>query len=1133
MVDSGSTPTVTGNTLSFNKIGIKVQGGSGGIYQGNTLSENTSLGISVDYQATNNAAITGNTYSNNAVGDLSASGVIDTTVGWNETGGSVYYLHNGLTINEGGGLTIGTGTMVKLAQYAAIRVYGTLTAEDVTFTWAEEDQEWRSIEFYGTAGASRLAGCVVEHAMGYASPYSVVREAVLISGSSPTITDCTIRASSADCGIFVYSGGSPELSGNTITGMTGVAGFGILVDSGSTPTVTGNTLSFNKIGIKVQGGSGGIYQGNTLSENTSLGISVDYQATNNAAITGNTYSNNAVGDLSASGVIDTTVGWNETGGSVYYLHNSLTINEGGGLTIGTGTMVKLAQYAAIRVYGTLTAEDVTFTWAEEDQEWRSIEFYGTAGASRLAGCVVEHAMGYASPYSVVREAVLISGSSPTITDCTIRASSADCGIFVYSGGSPELSGNTITGMTGVAGFGILVDSGSTPTVTGNTLSFNKIGIKVQGGSGGIYQGNTLSENTSLGISVDYQATNNAAITGNTYSNNAVGDLSASGVIDTTVGWNETGGSVYYLHNGLTINEGGGLTIGTGTMVKLAQYAAIRVYGTLTAEDVTFTWAEEDQEWRSIEFYGTAGASRLAGCVVEHAMGYASPYSVVREAVLISGSSPTITDCTIRASSADCGIFVYSGGSPELSGNTITGMTGVAGFGILVDSGSTPTVTGNTLSFNKIGIKVQGGSGGIYQGNTLSENTSLGISVDYQATNNAAITGNTYSNNAVGDLSASGVIDTTVGWNETGGSVYYLHNSLTINEGGGLTIGTGTMVKLAQYAAIRVYGTLTAEDVTFTWAEEDQEWRSIEFYGTAGASRLAGCVVEHAMGYASPYSVVREAVLISGSSPTITDCTIRASSADCGIFVYSGGSPELSGNTITGMTGVAGFGILVDSGSTPTVTGNTLSFNKIGIKVQGGSGGIYQGNIIADNSVYGLFNSGTTIVSAIDNFWGDVSGPLDDLDDRNSGGWYNPGGLGDRVSNYVKYSPWVGGPNDADSDGMPDDWEWTIVDANLNDSIDHPWDILPLDDFDGDGFSNLREFLSLSDPILKHSIPICWGDFSREGGVDGKDLSSFAAEFHRNDCSPSDPCLCDLDDNDLVNSLDMLFFAEDFGRTDCY
>jgi hypothetical protein len=93
-------------------------------------------------------------------------------------------------------------------------------------------------------------------------------------------------------------------------------------------------------------------------------------------------------------------------------------------------------------------------------------------------------------------------------------------------------------------------------------------------------------------------------------------------------------------------------------------------------------------------------------------------------------------------------------------------------------------------------------------------------------------------------------------------------------------------------------------------------------------------------------------------------------------------------------------------SAPTVTSNTLTSCDTGLRVNH-SNGTYTGNTISGNTSYGLYNGGTTTIDATNNYWGDPSGPLDDSDDRASGGYYNPNGKGNRVSDYVNYDPWTG------------------------------------------------------------------------------------------------------------------------------
>ncbi len=59
---------------------------------------------------------------------------------------------------------------------------------------------------------------------------------------------------------------------------------------------------------------------------------------------------------------------------------------------------------------------------------------------------------------------------------------------------------------------------------------------------------------------------------------------------------------------------------------------------------------------------------------------------------------------------------------------------------------------------------------------------------------------------------------------------------------------------------------------------------------------------------------------------------------------------------------------------------------------------------------------------------------------------------------------------------------------------------------------------------------CAGDFSCDQDVDGSDLSVFAADFGRTDCTGD--CEGDFDQDQDVDGLDLSAFAADFGRTDC-
>jgi hypothetical protein len=64
--------------------------------------------------------------------------------------------------------------------------------------------------------------------------------------------------------------------------------------------------------------------------------------------------------------------------------------------------------------------------------------------------------------------------------------------------------------------------------------------------------------------------------------------------------------------------------------------------------------------------------------------------------------------------------------------------------------------------------------------------------------------------------------------------------------------------------------------------------------------------------------------------------------------------------------------------------------------------------------------------------------------------------------------------------MSDIWEQQIIDADSNDAITSIQEVLPGDDFDHDGFSNLEEYLAGTNPTDSADYPLC-----KFGSFDGK------------------------------------------------
>ncbi len=103
--------------------------------------------------------------------------------------------------------------------------------------------------------------------------------------------------------------------------------------------------------------------------------------------------------------------------------------------------------------------------------------------------------------------------------------------------------------------------------------------------------------------------------------------------------------------------------------------------------------------------------------------------------------------------------------------------------------------------------------------------------------------------------------------------------------------------------------------------------------------------------------------------------------------------------------------------------------------------------------------------------------------------------------------------DADGDGMPDNWEQAIVDFDPGDEIDSILKVHPDDDFDKDGASNFSEYLAGSSPIDE--------DSDDDGYKDGDELTENQSDPLDADSTPPDNNDAD-DDNDGVPDISDAF-----------
>ena len=361
----------------------------------------------------------------------------------------------------------------------------------------------------------------------------------------------------------------------------------------------------------------------------------------------------------------------------------------------------------------------------------------------------------------------------------------------------------------------------------------------------------------------------------------------------------------------------------------------------------------------------------------------------------NGGSPVITGDTISGNGGH-GIYLSgNGGSPVITGDTISGNVS---WGIACSVSPTPFITGNIVSNN--------GAGGIscspsvLSGNTISGNTGSAIRQDASGTwanGTNTISGNTYDGVAI----TGGTVtrDTTFTAN---GALYLINSTVTVAEGVTLSIEPGVVVKFANQQGITVHGTLDArgtddKKIVFTSVWDDtyrgntdpsgsdhtlpgDTWQVCpECVGDGRCSHAANYWGQLNFSPASTNSVIDRAIILYGGS------------ARSGVWCYN----------------PYGTGMLFIQSSSVTVTNSTVSHSwQNGIDVSNASP-VITGDTISGNGGYGLSYVGSIPLIAINNDWGDPSGPLDSSDDRLSGGLYNPNGLGDRVGDRVNYYPWTG------------------------------------------------------------------------------------------------------------------------------
>jgi hypothetical protein len=137
------------------------------------------------------------------------------------------------------------------------------------------------------------------------------------------------------------------------------------------------------------------------------------------------------------------------------------------------------------------------------------------------------------------------------------------------------------------------------------------------------------------------------------------------------------------------------------------------------------------------------------------------------------------------------------------------------------------------------------------------------------------------------------------------------------------------------------------------------------------------------------------IINPGGTATILNVTaLYGGASSSAIFTNNGGILDISSSTIDYS---ANYGVNNVAGTT-TIARSDISLNDEGVHISGGDIEITPGNIIRNNSSFGIYNELSTTFDARYNYWGTSTGPYHYST--------NTSGTGNAVSDYINYDPWI-------------------------------------------------------------------------------------------------------------------------------
>jgi parallel beta-helix repeat protein len=353
-------------------------------------------------------------------------------------GPGIYQVVDTIYVDSGDSLRLLPGTTFRFGGPYPFYIYGILLAggtgnDSVVFTThiLVNPDGWRSLRFSGTGSSgSGLAYCRIEKGNVNDDTPNGYGGGVYCSCSSPTFTNCTINANSADYGGGVCCSYSSAIFTNcTVSGNSAYDGGGVSCRH-SSPIFANCTMDGNS----ATGSGGGLNCGDSSSV-----------ILTNCIFSGNAASSN--------------------GGGVYCNNNSSLAFSNCTIMGNTGSGVFCDSSSCGFENCTIDSNRVRFSGGGV--------YLRAASLSRFANCTVS------DNWANEGGGIFCDLSSPTIENCTISGNSASGpgggGIACYNNSSPTLTNCILTGnvsMTNGCGGGVDCENNSSATFVNCSIDSN-------------------------------------------------------------------------------------------------------------------------------------------------------------------------------------------------------------------------------------------------------------------------------------------------------------------------------------------------------------------------------------------------------------------------------------------------------------------------------------------------------------------------------------------------------------------------------------------------------------------------------------------------------------------------------------